>query len=222
MLYVNTDCWLLQERCGFFLYDKGVRFCCNQEFDLAYSQLDDGTLLLHIEQERTRALDELYKRYSRLVYTIALHVAGEQTAAEEITLDTFTKVWEKAGTYRADRGSVRVWLSTMARNRAIDVIRRDEVRWNAQYKIWAEMEKGFNPVERTAEAELDWQWRSEQIREVIQELSEEQRDVLALAYFQGLTQSQIAHLRSLPLGTVKTRIRSAIEKLRHLLDKEHF
>jgi RNA polymerase sigma-70 factor, ECF subfamily len=199
-----------------------VKFPDNQGTALDYSQLDDGALLQHIEQERTKALDELYGRYSRLVFSVALRVVGEQASAEEITLDTFTKVWEKAGTYRSERGSVRVWLASMTRNRAIDVIRRNDVRWNVQRRIWAEMEIGANTVERTPEAAVDWQWRKEQIRMVIQELSEEQRDVLALAYFQGMTQSEIAHLRNLPLGTVKTRIRSAIQKLRQLLDEEHF
>ena len=187
-----------------------------------YSQLDDDTLLRLILDGQTKALSELYDRYSRLVYSIAVQIVGEQGAAEEIALDIFTRVWDKAESYRSDRGTVRVWLMGMTRNRAIDDLRRDKVRQNTQRKFWAEILSTSISLERDPETKVDLGLRKERVRLAINQLSEEQRDVLALAYFQGYTQSEIAQLLDLPLGTVKTRIRSAIQKLRRLLKEEHF
>ncbi len=185
-----------------------------------YSQLDDGELLEQIKAANNEALDELYGRYGRLVYSVAISIIQEQGAAEEITLDTFTKVWQKAGMYQSNRGSVRVWLTSMTRNRAIDVLRRQDTLLNYQRKIWAQRNHETNQVERIPEKMVDLQLRQEKIRQAIHKLSEEQRDVLSLAYFQGYTQSQIAHIRDMPLGTVKTRIRSAMIKLRQMLEEE--
>jgi RNA polymerase sigma-70 factor (ECF subfamily) len=110
----------------------------------------------------------------------------------------------------------------MTRNRAIDVLRRDVVRLNVQRRIWAEMTSLPKTIDRNPETAVDLHMRKERIQIAIKQLSEEQRDVLALAYFQGYTQSEIAQLRNLPLGTVKTRIRSGIQKLRQLLREDQF
>jgi RNA polymerase sigma-70 factor (ECF subfamily) len=179
--------------------------------------LDDAHLLEQILDAQVSALNELYNRYSRLIYSVALNIVAEQRTAEEITLDVFMRVWERAGTYRADRGTVRVWLSSMARNRAIDVLRRDRARYSARRKFWAEHVSSPNINERNPESAAALQMNKERLRLAINQLTDEQRDILALAYFQGYTQSEIAQIRDLPLGTVKTRIRSAIQKLRQLL-----
>ena len=102
------------------------------------------------------------------------------------------------------------------------MIRRDNVRINTQLKVWAEMSSGPTSIERKPESAVDLRIKKEHIRFAINQLNKEQRDVLALAYFQGYTQSQIAQLRNLPLGTVKTRIRSGIQKLRQILQEEQF
>jgi RNA polymerase sigma-70 factor (ECF subfamily) len=187
---------------------------------LDYSQFDDGVLLRLILDGQANALNELYSRYGRLVHSIALYIVREQASAEEISLDVFTKAWEKAGTYRSDRGSVRVWLTSMARNRAIDVLRRDNVRAKVQRKVWAEASSESKSIERNPESDVDLTLRKEQLQSAFNQLTEDQRDVLTLAYFQGYTQSEIAQLRNLPLGTVKTRIRAGILKLRQILQKK--
>ena len=187
-----------------------------------YTQFDDDVLLRLITEAQANALDELYSRYGRLIYSVALQMVGVQATAEEITLDIFTKVWEKADTYRSDRGIVRTWLTGMTRNRAIDVLRRDAVRLNVQRRIWAEMTTLPKTIDRSPETAVDLRMRKERIQIAIKQLSEKQRDVLALAYFQGYTQSEIAQLCNLPLGTVKTRIRSGIQKLRQLLREDQF
>jgi RNA polymerase sigma-70 factor (ECF subfamily) len=188
---------------------------------LDYSKLDDGTLLRLIKEGQPNALNELYDRYGRLVYSVSFQIVGEQAAAEDITLEVFTKAWQKAGTYRPDRGKVRAWLSGMTRNRSIDALRRDGVRLKIQRKIWAEAASSSTTIDRDLESMIDLGMRKESLKEAINQLTEEQRDLLALAYFQGYTQREIAQLRDLPLGTVKTRIRSAVQKLRKLLQEEN-
>jgi RNA polymerase sigma-70 factor (ECF subfamily) len=186
-----------------------------------YSHLDDDALLRLIMRAQADALSELYGRYGRLVFSIALKIVPERETAEEITLDVFTKVWQKAATYRSDRGSVRVWLSAMTRNRAIDIYRKEGVRLDARSLRWAEVTSPPVSNERNPETAVELNLRKGRIRAAMAQLPEKQRDVLALAYFKGYTQSEIADLRNLPLGTVKTRIRLAIQKLRHLLQEEH-
>jgi RNA polymerase sigma-70 factor (ECF subfamily) len=182
-----------------------------------YTQLEDDGLLRLISQAQTKALDELDGRYSRLVFSIALHVVGDQATAEEITLDVFIKVWQKADTYQADRGSVRVWLSGMTRNRAIDRLRRERVRPDGQSLSWSELTTQPHSPEQNPETAVDLHLRQQQLRAALAQLPPEQREVLALTYYQGYTQREMAELRNLPLGTVKTRVRLALQKLRHLL-----
>jgi RNA polymerase sigma-70 factor (ECF subfamily) len=185
-----------------------------------YAQLEDDKLLRLISRAEAKALDELYGRYSRLVFSIALHVAGERATAEEITLDIFTTVWQKAHTYRPDRGNVRIWLSSMARNRAIDRLRRERVRLDSQSLPWSEITNSPSSNEQDPETAVDLNLRQQQIRAALTQLPAEQRQVLALAYYQGYTQQEMAKLYNLPLGTVKTRIRLAMQKLRYLLEDE--
>jgi RNA polymerase sigma-70 factor (ECF subfamily) len=187
---------------------------------LDYSQLDDGVLIQLIMGGQASSLNELYSRYSRFVYSIALHIAREQAEADEITLAVFTKVWEKADTYRPDQGSVRVWLISLARKRAIDTLRRDNVHAKGQRNIGAETAVESKSFARMPAADANLSSRKERLRSAINQLTEDQRDVLALAYFQGYTQREIAQLRNLPLGIVKTRIRSGIRKLRQILQEK--
>jgi RNA polymerase sigma-70 factor (ECF subfamily) len=185
-----------------------------------YSKLEDDALLGQIVMAQQHALSEIYDRYSSLVYSIAFHIIGDQAMAEEITLDVFTKVWQKANTYRAERGSVYVWLTSITRNRSIDRLRQEISHQNAQRGLWADITAQTDLREEGPETAVALSLRKRQIQTAISKLTEDQRDVVALAYFKGYTQREIAELRDLPLGTVKTRIRSAIQKLRQLLQDE--
>jgi RNA polymerase sigma-70 factor (ECF subfamily) len=135
-------------------------------------------------------------------------------------LDVFVKVWEKADTYQPRLGSVRVWVTGMTRNRAIDILRRQSVRLDAQSLRWADLTSQPISKEPNPEATVDLNLKKQRIQRAIAQLPEEQRNVLALAYFQGYTQREIAELCKLPLGTVKSRIRASIQKLRQLLHDE--
>lgn len=186
-----------------------------------YKNLDDGTLLDLIARNRQEALSELYDRYSRLVFSLAFHVVGDQETAEEIIQDVFFRVWTKAETYRAEQAKVSTWLSSITRYRAIDILRRRSVRPDHSSLAWVDVSPNSLPVdddrpEEMAEQNLEVQ----RVRSAVENLPAEQRLVLALAFFQGLTHSEIAMQLDEPLGTVKTRIRLGMKKLRQALQDQ--
>lgn len=183
-------------------------------------QLDDTDLIDLISQGNETALGELYDRYNRLIFSVALSVVGRQEEAEEITLDVFTRVWEKANTYRSERAKVYTWLTRLARNRAIDVLRRENVRpmkYSTSWAdVWPEPQANSDPPETAVQLTL----QKRRVRQAIISLPETQKEVLALAYFKGYSHSEIAEALDLPLGTVKGRIRGGMQKLRALLQDE--
>ena len=182
--------------------------------------LSDKRLIEKIIQRDQDALGELYDRYHRLVFSLALHVVGDRQTAEEITLDVFTRVWQKAHTYRTERASVNTWLTRMARNRAIDALRRENVRPEKHSLSWAEVHpeqlKSDNSPEHAAALEM----QKQRVRAALAALPAPQREALALAYFKGYTHREIAEVLGQPLGTVKGRIRAGMQKLRQLLIDE--
>ena len=182
-----------------------------------YTALDDQTLVALIVQARAGALSELYDRYGRLVYSLALHSVGDSATAEEITQDVFLRVWQRARQYRADRAKVSTWLTSITRHRAIDQLRRRGSRPEQHSVAWAEIAPGSEPAANGPEAAVSLAIERERVRRAIAALPEEQQQVLALAYFQGLSQSQIAEATGQPLGTVKTRVRLGMQKLREVL-----
>jgi RNA polymerase sigma-70 factor, ECF subfamily len=185
-----------------------------------YTTLDDESLLGLIMHARTEALSALYDRYARLVFGLALQSVGDRATAEEITQDVFLRVWQRAGQYRPERGKVTTWLTGITRHRAIDQLRRDGARPPQPRADWAAPFVEATMAEDTAgnpEQSVALAMEREQVHRALGTLPDEQKQVLALAYFQGLSQSQIAAALDLPLGTVKTRIRLAMQKLRVVL-----
>lgn len=178
---------------------------------------EDQALLHQIVNREAEALSVLYDRYGRLLFSVAYHLVGDHNLAEEITLDVFRRVWEKADSYRAERASVRTWLTSMARNRAIDMLRRASVRPEHTSISWAELNFEPHTGERSPETAVSQQMQSQKVHAALAELPQEQQDVLTLAYFHGYSHSQIANQLDLPIGTVKTRIRLGMQKLRHTL-----
>jgi RNA polymerase sigma-70 factor (ECF subfamily) len=186
-----------------------------------YTGLDDQTLIGLIIHARAEALSELYDRYSRMVFSLALHSVGDTATAEEITQDVFLRVWQRARQYRADRAKVSTWLTSITRHRAIDQLRRRGSRPEQYSVAWAEITPGSEPAANGPEGAVSLNMERERVRAAIAQLPHEQQQVLALAYFQGLSQSQIAEATGQPLGTVKTRIRLGMQKLRELLQGEY-
>lgn len=187
---------------------------------MEYSQLSDDALLRLIARSRHEALSELYDRYSRLVFSLALNSVGDYSLAEEITQDVFVRVWEKAYTYRVEQAKVTTWLTSITRYRAIDIIRRRQVRPEQNSIQWEDLTPNQMPAASSdPESQAELALEKHRLLTAISALPNEQRQALALAFFQGLSHREIAEQLGEPLGTVKTRIRLAMQKLREALEK---
>lgn len=181
--------------------------------------ITDTELMKRVARRDESALAELYDRYGRLVMSVALAVVGDRATAEEVTLDIFMRVWQNASSYDPQLAKVPTWLSRMARNRGIDRVRREAVR-PAAHSV--SFDDGVLPLRHPRDAETVVVQRLEQqrVRSAVASLPAEQRQALALAFFQGYTHSEIAGLLEQSLGTVKGRIRGGMVRLREILAAE--
>jgi len=177
----------------------------------------DQELLERIARAAQRALAQLYDRYGRLVYGLARGLVGDEAAAEEITQDAFTRVWTRAGTYRPEQGRPLTWLLRIARNRAIDELRSRASRPQGRSVSWPQ-EDLPDPAGGPAE-QAELALRRRRVAGAIAGLPAEQRRVLALAFFRACTHREIAGILKQPLGTVKTRLRAAMKRLREELEE---
>ena len=185
-----------------------------------YAKFDDERLIRLIVQSQEQALAQLYERYHRLVFSLALAIVNDRATAEEITLDVFMRVWQKADTYRADQAKVSTWLTHIARHHAIDVLRRRAARLDESALHWEDTVHHAQSSHPDPQESAEISLRRERIHAALAQLPAEQKQALTLAYFGGFTQSQIAEILAQPLGTIKTRLRLAMQKLRQLLDEE--
>jgi RNA polymerase sigma-70 factor, ECF subfamily len=161
------------------------------------------------------ALTALYDQTSSLVYGVALRILSNPGDAEEITIDVYNQVWRTAGNFENTRGSVMTWLVMLARSRAIDRIRSRATRTRVESPMIESTgypAPGISPEEATEAGQ-----RQARVRAALASLPAEQRQAVELAFFSGLSQSEMAGHLGLPLGTVKTRIRSSMMKLREAL-----
>jgi RNA polymerase sigma-70 factor (ECF subfamily) len=178
------------------------------------TSFDDESLLRLIQHEQDGALSALYDRYQRLVYSMALSALGDSALAEEVTQDVFLRVWKRAETYRSEQGKVSTWLVRITRNRSIDMIRHKSIRPEAHSVAWDDL-PGRDPVDdHNVEQAAELTQQRQRVRRAVLQLPAEQKEALALAYFQGLTHQEIADQLGQPLGTIKTRLRLAMQKLK--------
>ncbi len=182
-----------------------------------YTKLDDSALVVLVARRDEAALGALYDRYSRLVYSLALRIVGERTLAEEIVMDAFVSVWRAASTFVEERGRFVAWLTSVARHRAIDELRRLNVRPEGSSVELDEAIRTSGPDR--VEDVVDVRQQRELVRAVLSRLPNAQREALELAYFGGLTQQEIADKTGTPLGTVKTRMRLGMLKMRDELQQ---
>jgi len=172
---------------------------------------DDNLLILEVAKGNPDALALLYDRHGRLAYSVAYRVLSDGPAAEEAVQDAFLTLWKKAGTFDPGRGAgVRAWLLTIVRNAAIDAIRRRN-RYGSK-EIELDADAPF-PGEDDPVSEVLSSLDRAAIRQAMQELPDDQRMAIELAYFEGLTHREIAERYGLPLGTVKGRLRLGLHKL---------
>jgi RNA polymerase sigma-70 factor (ECF subfamily) len=180
-----------------------------------YLILADEDLISLVEASDAEALAALYDRHSRAAFSLAYRMMGDRQAAEDLAQDAFLKIWRGAGSYRAERGSVRTWILSIVHNRGIDQLRSQASRRRTQDKVEATAPRS-QPSEAFAET-----WRNsqrDQVREALNTLPPEQLKILELAYFSGYTHVEISELLSLPLGTVKGRMRLGLKKVRDFFE----
>ncbi len=178
-------------------------------------EVEWGHLIAQTAQGDQAALATLYDRTSPQVYGLIFKILDNREAAEEVTLDVYTQVWRQAHSFDRSRGAPGAWLMTLARTRAIDRYRASAAERGKFESLDAASffaSDGPDPEEELAGME-----RQQLVRQALKTLSPEQREAIALAYFYGLSQSEIADKLGLPLGTVKTRMRLGMMKLRDIL-----
>jgi len=167
---------------------------------------DDAGLLTRIERGDERAMSVLFDRYSKIVYSVSLRVLRDPASAEDVMQEIYMQIWRNPNSFVAARGSLGGWLAVVARNRSIDTLRR---------KRPSEQVEEMNlPSACNLADEAERSMMMEKARAAILVLPVEQRKTLEMAFFDGLTHSEIAEMTGDPLGTVKTRIRSALSTLR--------
>jgi RNA polymerase sigma-70 factor (ECF subfamily) len=170
----------------------------------------DAQLLDRVRRGDEQAMATLYDRYSKVVYSVALRVLRDPASAEDVLQDVFLGVWRKPETFVSARGSLGGWLAVVARNRAIDTLRRKRPSEQVEEVFLA------SPFNLADEAERNT--LMQRARAIILHLPLDQRKTLEMAYFDGLTHTEIAEITGDPLGTVKTRIRTALLTLRKELE----
>ena len=176
----------------------------------------DEELLLAVRAGDVAAFEQLYDRYQVLAMALAHRLLGARPDAEETVMDAFLAVWRRADTFQPGRGCVRAWLCALVRNRAIDRLRaRGPAAVEGGLEAVAELADARRPDPAEAACRASEQ---EQVRAALAALPPEQRRIVELAYFAGYTQREIADAVGIPLGTVKSRLRLALEHLKRLLD----
>ena len=177
----------------------------------------DAALMARVLHRDSRALELLYDRYSRLVYSLVLRIAQQPASAEEIVQDVFLQIWRNAKRYQAARGPLGPWLFTVARNRALDFLRlkREKQRRREDPEDFSILPAAVASPD--PEGALDQARRGEQVRAQMGSLPEAQRRAIELAFFEGMTHSEISAAMGEPLGTVKSWIRGGLLRLREVL-----
>jgi RNA polymerase sigma-70 factor (ECF subfamily) len=168
--------------------------------------LSDAALVSAIHSGDQGAMAALYDRFSSLVYSVALRVLGDTGAAEDVLQDVFMQLWRNPGSFDSSRGSLAAWLTVIARNRAIDSLRRR--------KPESDIEDVVVSVAPDLAGDADRARAAEKVRSLLGGMPVAQRAALEMAYFEGMTHSEIAAKTGEPLGTIKTRIRAGLSALR--------
>ena len=183
-----------------------------------YQDLGDHQLINRIASSEKDALEALYSRYSASVYSLAMYMLRQHALAEEATQEIFLNIWLKAGSFKPERGEPRSWIMSVAHHKIVDLIRARRrtmtVTDPADYESLDLLPAKQVSTEEEVEGNLD----RERIMEALSLLPNAQREVLLLAYFEGYSQSEMAKKLNQPLGTIKTRVRLAMQKLRALLE----
>ena len=192
--------------------------------DKSAEPLNDEFLAARVARGDATALEALYNRYASTVLGVALKVIGDQGAAEDVLQETFWRVWRSAATFQSQRGSFTSWLFRIARNLAIDAYRRRNVRPQSML----DADDAESVLDKTPDPDADVAEQTQailknrQVRNALTALPQVQRQVIELAYFFGMTRQEIAEATGEALGTIHTRARLGLQKLREELENEKF
>ena len=173
----------------------------------------DAELLARVGERDREAFELLYGRYIRSVFGLALRRLGDRGHAEDAAQEAFTAIWRSASTYRPERGAAGGWLYTVARNAIVDRLRRTGTAADAELPELVSVEPG--PAERAEESYVSWR-----VHRALEELQPREREVIELAYWSDMSQSEVAAYLGIPLGTVKTRTRSGLARMASMLEGE--
>jgi RNA polymerase sigma-70 factor, ECF subfamily len=173
--------------------------------------LTDDDIVRSISAHSPEGIEALYDRYGGLAHTVALRILGDRGAAEDVVQEAFLSVWRRGSTYQQGRGSLRSWICTIVRNRAIDRLRGDRHRTRLDTSMEGQ---SIEPAITDPWAAVALELSGEEVRKALADLPPEQRQTIELAYYGGYSQSEIATAMEVPLGTVKGRVRIALDKLR--------
>ena len=184
------------------------------ERDIRAVDTSDESLLARVAKGDDDALGNLYDRFGRVAYGLALRVLRDERLAEDAVQDAFLAVWRQAASFRPERANARTWVLTFVHRRAVDLVRREERRRMEPLEPEAEAATGS-----TAEA-AELRGRREAVQRALAQLPEEQRRPIELAYYAGFSQSELAERLGEPLGTIKSRMFTGLKRLRELLGSE--
>ena len=176
----------------------------------------DEMLLTEVAQQNPDALSLLYDRHAAGVLGLIVRIVRDQAIAEELLQETFWQVWQKAGQFQGS-GSAAAWIYRVARNRSLDQLRRQQARPQLHNNGVELLDQVAAPRRSTTDGQVERMWERGHVQSALAQSPDEQRVCLELAYFEGMTQQQIAEHTSTPLGTVKTRMRIGLDKLERLL-----
>ena len=187
-----------------------------------YESLDDHQLIQRVSQVDKDALEALYIRYQTPVYSLAMYMLKHPALAEEATQDIFLNIWLKASSFNSERGQPKSWIMSVAHHKIVDVIRsrrRAIISTDpADYETLDLLPAGGPSTEARVQQTLE----RERIMRALETIPESQREVIMLAYFEGYSQSGMAEKLDQPLGTIKTRVRLAMQKLRTVLENDGY
>jgi RNA polymerase sigma-70 factor, ECF subfamily len=175
-------------------------------------QLADEDLMLRMRDGDARAFEVLFDRHGGPAFSLAYRMCGSRTRAEDVVQDAFMALWRSGARYDQSRGSVRAWILSVVRNRAIDSFRRESLRGARSLEEWNVEDRLASP--ELTEVAVERRVEADRIRHALHDLPDEQRQVIELSYFGGFTHHQIAEMLALPPGTVKGRMRLGLSKLR--------
>ncbi len=187
-----------------------------------YESLDDHQLIQRISQVDKEALEALYVRYQTPVYSLAMFMLKQPALAEEVTQDIFLNIWLKAGSFNAERGQPKGWIMSVAHHKIVDLIRsRRRTIVNTDPADYETLDL-LPAAGASTEAQVEQTLERERIMRALATIPESQKEVIMLAYFEGFSQSEMAGRLDQPLGTIKTRVRLAMQKLRTVLENDGY